>query len=48
MLLPRAGGLLIRLDGNVVGAMGVSGRPAGRDVDCVNAGLARITAGAKR
>jgi uncharacterized protein GlcG (DUF336 family) len=31
----------------MVGAMGVSGRPAGADVDCVNAGLAKIAAAMK-
>lgn len=47
MLLPRAGGLPIVVDGKVVGAMGVSGRPAGGDVDCVKAGLAKIAASVK-
>jgi uncharacterized protein GlcG (DUF336 family) len=42
LLLPRAGGVPIRIDGKIVGAIGVSGRPAGADVECVNAGLARI------
>jgi uncharacterized protein GlcG (DUF336 family) len=47
MLLPKAGGLLIRVDGKIVGAMGVSGRPAGGDVECVKAGLARIATAAR-
>lgn len=47
MLLPRAGGLPIIVDGQMVGAMGVSGRPAGGDVDCVKAGLAKIAAAKK-
>jgi glc operon protein GlcG len=46
-LLPKAGGVPIIVKGKLVGAMGVSGRPAGKDVECVNAGLARIAAAVK-
>jgi uncharacterized protein GlcG (DUF336 family) len=46
-LLPRAGGLPIMINGKMVGAMAVSGRPRGGDVDCVKAGLAKIAAATK-
>ena len=42
-LIARAGGVPILLNGKMVGAIGVSGRPRGADVDCANAGLARIS-----
>jgi uncharacterized protein GlcG (DUF336 family) len=44
LFLPKAGAVLIRVDGKIVGAIGVSGRPAGADVDCANAGLEKIAA----
>jgi uncharacterized protein GlcG (DUF336 family) len=44
LFLPRAGGLPIMLNGKLVGAMAISGRPRGGDVDCVKAGLAKIAA----
>jgi uncharacterized protein GlcG (DUF336 family) len=47
MLLPKAGGVPIVVNGRIVGAMGVSGRPAGKDVDCVVAGLEKIGAATK-
>lgn len=38
-LLPAAGGVLIRRDGDVIGAVGVTGDTSDRDEDCAIAGI---------
>jgi uncharacterized protein GlcG (DUF336 family) len=43
-LIARAGGLPIMVNGKTMGAIGVSGRARGGDVDCANAGLAKVPA----